>query len=97
MRANVGSPAPSWQPTVEPPVNLDYGYYCVLKPHAWTQGPVLLQVMALLKGYDLDGLAPTDPTSSSPMPTALSVSPLPRLDWRHPWQNAATRSDLRKI
>lgn len=51
----------SWQPTVEAPVHLDYGNYRVLKPHAWTQGPVLLQMLALLKGYDLDRLAPTDP------------------------------------
>src|SRR5262249_24589627 len=51
----------TWAPTVEDPVHLDYGSYRVLKPHAWTQGPVLLQMLALLKGFDLDGLAPTDP------------------------------------
>ncbi len=50
-----------WLPTVETPVHLDYGSYRVFKPHAWTQGPVLLQMLALLKGYDLDRLAPTDP------------------------------------
>ena len=42
-------------------MHLDYGNYRVLKPHAWTQGPVLLQMLALLKGFDLDKLAPTDP------------------------------------
>ena len=51
----------TWQPTVEEPVHLDYGSYRVLKPHAWTQGPVLLQMLGLLKGFDLDRLAPTDP------------------------------------
>jgi len=51
----------TWLPTVEEPVHLDYGSYRVLKPHAWTQGPVLLQMLALLKGFDLDSLAPTDP------------------------------------
>jgi len=51
----------TWQPTTEAPVHLDYGNYRVLKPHAWTQGPVLLQILALLKGYDLDRLSPTDP------------------------------------
>jgi gamma-glutamyltranspeptidase/glutathione hydrolase len=50
-----------WLPTVETPVHLDYGNYRVFKPHAWTQGPVLLQILALLKGYDLDRLSPTDP------------------------------------
>src|SRR6185437_10549869 len=48
-------------PTVEDPVHLDYGAYRVLKPHAWTQGPVLLQMLALLKGFELDKLEPTDP------------------------------------
>ena len=51
----------TWLPTVEDPVHLDYGAYRVLKPHAWTQGPVLLQMLALLKGFDLDRMSPTDP------------------------------------
>src|SRR5215510_3576213 len=50
----------TWMPTIEEPVHLDYGSYRVLKPHAWTQGPVLLQMLALLKGFDLDKLSPTD-------------------------------------
>jgi gamma-glutamyltranspeptidase/glutathione hydrolase len=50
-----------WAPTVEDPIHLDYGSYRIFKPHAWTQGPVLLQMLALLKGFDLDRLAPTDP------------------------------------
>ena len=51
----------SWAPTVEEPVHLDYGSWRVLKPNAWTQGPVLLQMLALLKGFDLDRLSTTDP------------------------------------
>ncbi len=51
----------TWLPTVEAPVCLDYGRYKVMKPGPWTQGPVMLQMLALLKGYDLDKLAPTDP------------------------------------
>ena len=51
----------TWLPTVEDPVHIDYGDYRVFKPSAWTQGPVLLQMLALLKGFDLDRLAPTDP------------------------------------
>jgi gamma-glutamyltranspeptidase/glutathione hydrolase len=50
----------TWLPTVEEPIHLDYGNYRVLKPNAWTQGPVLLQMLALLKGFDLDKLSPTD-------------------------------------
>ena len=46
----------------EEPLHLDYGSYRVLKPHAWTQGPVLLQMLALLKGFPISiELSPTDP------------------------------------
>jgi gamma-glutamyltranspeptidase / glutathione hydrolase len=51
----------TWLPTVEEPLHLDFGAYQVLKPDSWTQGPVLLQMLALLKGFDLDKMAPTDP------------------------------------
>jgi gamma-glutamyltranspeptidase/glutathione hydrolase len=50
-----------WQPTIEAPLSYDYGRFTVLKPGPWTQGPVLLQMLAILKGFDLDKLAPTDP------------------------------------
>src|SRR5262249_4662465 len=50
----------NWAPTLEPPIHFDYGNYRVLKPHAWTQGPVLLQMLALLKGFALDKMSPTD-------------------------------------
>ena len=50
----------AWQPTVEAPVHLDYGNYRVFKPGPWTQGPVLLQMLALLDGYDLKNLDPTN-------------------------------------
>src|SRR5438552_3223241 len=50
-----------WLPTIEEPVHLDYGNYRGMKPHAWTQGPVLLQMLALLEGIDLDNTFPSDP------------------------------------
>jgi gamma-glutamyltranspeptidase/glutathione hydrolase len=56
-----GQDMATWRPSVEEPLRLEYGAYCVLKPGPWTQGPVLLQMLALLKGFDLDELAPTDP------------------------------------
>jgi gamma-glutamyltranspeptidase/glutathione hydrolase len=51
----------TWLPTREQPLHLDYGNYRVLKPQSWTQGPVLLQMLALLKGFPLDQMSPTDP------------------------------------
>src|SRR6201992_3178736 len=50
-----------WQPTVEAPLTYDYGRYTVCKPGVWSQGPVMLQQLALLKGFELDGLDPTGP------------------------------------
>jgi gamma-glutamyltranspeptidase/glutathione hydrolase len=45
-----------WQATIEPPLAYDYGRYTVCKPGPWAQGPVMLQQLALLKDFDLDGL-----------------------------------------
>jgi gamma-glutamyltranspeptidase / glutathione hydrolase len=50
-----------WQPTVEAPLTYDYGRYTVCKAGVWSQGPVTLQQLALLKGFALDGLDPTGP------------------------------------
>ncbi|HEX9329873.1 MAG TPA: gamma-glutamyltransferase, partial [Reyranella sp.] len=50
-----------WQARVEAPLTYDYAGYTVCKAGPWTQGPVVLQQLALLKGFGLDGLAPTDP------------------------------------
>src|SRR3981081_3227624 len=50
-----------WQPSVEAPLTYDYGRYTVCKPGVWSQGPVMLQQLALLKGFELDGLDPAGP------------------------------------
>jgi gamma-glutamyltranspeptidase/glutathione hydrolase len=50
-----------WQPTVEAPLAYEYGRYTVCKAGVWSQGPVTLQQLALLKGFALDGLDPTGP------------------------------------
>jgi gamma-glutamyltranspeptidase / glutathione hydrolase len=47
-----------WTPRVEAPLTYDYGRYTVCKTGPWGQGPVMLQQLALLKGFDLDGLEP---------------------------------------
>ncbi|MDQ1739536.1 MAG: gamma-glutamyltranspeptidase / glutathione hydrolase, partial [Pseudonocardiales bacterium] len=43
----------AWQPTVETPATLGYRDYTVHKPGVWSQGPVFLQQLALLAGFDL--------------------------------------------
>jgi gamma-glutamyltranspeptidase / glutathione hydrolase len=45
-----------WTPRVEAPLGYDYGRYTVCKTGPWGQGPVMLQQLALLKGFDLDRL-----------------------------------------
>jgi gamma-glutamyltranspeptidase/glutathione hydrolase len=50
-----------WHAHVEAPLTYDYGRYTVCKPGVWSQGPVVLQQLALLKGFGLDGLDVTGP------------------------------------
>jgi gamma-glutamyltranspeptidase/glutathione hydrolase len=56
-----GEDLAKWQATVEAPIAYDYGRYTVLKTAPWTQGLTTLQQLALLKGFDLDGLDPKGP------------------------------------
>jgi gamma-glutamyltranspeptidase/glutathione hydrolase len=50
-----------WAPRIETPLTYEYGRYTVCKTGPWGQGPVMLQQLALLKGFDLDELDPTEP------------------------------------
>ena len=50
-----------WQAGLEAPLGYDYGRFTVYKPGPWSQGPVMLQQVALLKGFDLEGLDATGP------------------------------------
>ena len=50
-----------WGASVEPPLACDYHGYTLCKAGPWSQGPVALQQLALLKGFDLRGLSATDP------------------------------------
>jgi gamma-glutamyltranspeptidase/glutathione hydrolase len=43
----------AWKPTLEPPVSADYRGLTVYKCGPWTQGPVFLQQLRLLEGFDL--------------------------------------------
>jgi len=56
-----GADLARWQASVEPPLTIDYRNFTVCKAGAWSQGPVMLQQLAILKGFDLDGLDPAGP------------------------------------
>jgi gamma-glutamyltranspeptidase/glutathione hydrolase len=47
-----------WSATVEDPVTYDYHGHTMLKCGPWSQGPVLLQQLALLRGFDLGAMDP---------------------------------------
>ena len=51
----------AWQAPVEDPVTYDYRGITVCKAGPWSQGPVLLQVLALLQGYDVPSMDTTGP------------------------------------
>lgn len=50
-----------WRPDYETPISLSYGNYEVFKGGPWSQGPVFLQQLALLKGFDLAAMDPSGP------------------------------------
>jgi gamma-glutamyltranspeptidase / glutathione hydrolase len=54
-----GDDLAEWQATVEAPATIDYHGYTVCKTGPWGQGPVLLQQLALLAGFDLESLGRT--------------------------------------
>jgi len=56
-----GADMAKWQAHTEAPLTYDYGRYTVCKPGVWSQGPVMLQQLALLQGFDLDSLDPAGP------------------------------------
>ncbi len=48
-----GQDMAGWRAAIEDPVILEYRGYSVHKPGPWSQGPVFLQQLALLEGFDL--------------------------------------------
>ena len=55
----------TWHARLEAPVSWDYHGLTVGKTGPWGQGPVFLQQLALLDGYDLAAMGPAAPTSST--------------------------------
>jgi gamma-glutamyltranspeptidase/glutathione hydrolase len=53
-----GDDLAGWSATYETPVTFDYENVTIAKTGPWGQGPVLLQQLALLKGFDLELMDP---------------------------------------
>jgi gamma-glutamyltranspeptidase/glutathione hydrolase len=62
-----------WQPRVEAPVTYQYGRYTLCKGGFWSQGPVMLQQLALAQGFGLDG---ADPKSADFVHTVVECAKL---------------------
>jgi gamma-glutamyltranspeptidase / glutathione hydrolase len=48
----------AWRPRLEEPLTYDYQGLTVCKTRPWGQGPVFLQQLALLEGFDLTAMGP---------------------------------------
>jgi gamma-glutamyltranspeptidase/glutathione hydrolase len=53
-----GGDLANWQASYEDPIGYDYAGYRVYKTGPWGQGPVFLQQLALLEGFDLGAMDP---------------------------------------
>ena len=53
-----GADLAAWRASAEPPVTLEYAGLTVCKTGPWGQGPVFLQQLALLAGFDLAAMGP---------------------------------------
>ncbi|WP_449278319.1 gamma-glutamyltransferase family protein [Leucobacter sp. GX24907] len=85
-----GDDLAAWEPTVEAPATIEYGEYTVCKTGPWGQGPVLLQQLALLKGFDLEGMGPG---SADWVHTLLECGKLAYAD-REAWYGDPDFSDI---
>ncbi len=47
-----------WSASYEAPLSYEYQGWTVHKTQAWSQGPVMLQALAILKGFDLGAMDP---------------------------------------
>lgn len=79
-----------WRATVEAPASYDYAGYTVCKPGVWSQGPVFLQQLALLKGFDI---ASMDPLGPDFMHTQVECAKLALAD-REAWYGDPTVNDV---
>jgi gamma-glutamyltranspeptidase / glutathione hydrolase len=56
-----GDDLADWSATYEDPLTYDYGRFTVAKCGAWSQGPVMLQQLSLLKAMGIADMDPTGP------------------------------------
>jgi gamma-glutamyltranspeptidase / glutathione hydrolase len=85
-----GQDLAAWHARLEAPATFDYEGYTVCKTGPWGQGPVFLQQLALLSGFDL---AAMDPGSADYIHTVTEVAKLAFAD-REAWYGDPAFSDV---
>ena len=79
-----------YRASIEAPTTLDFRGYTVCKTGPWGQGPVLLQQLALLDGFDLDAMGPA---SARLIHTVVECAKLAFAD-REAWYGDPDRADV---
>jgi gamma-glutamyltranspeptidase / glutathione hydrolase len=85
-----GQDLADWRAGVEAPVTFDYAGLTVCKTGPWGQGPVFLQQLALLSGFDLAGMGAT---SADLIHTVVECAKLAFAD-REAWYGDPRGSDV---
>ena len=85
-----GADLARWRASVEPPVSLDFRGLTVCKTGPWGQGPVFLQQLALLDGFDLQQ---TGPGSAEFIHTVTESAKLAFAD-REAWYGDPRQTDI---
>ncbi|MCV6806565.1 gamma-glutamyltransferase family protein, partial [Achromobacter ruhlandii] len=70
-----------WRARYDDPVTLQYGRYTVAKCGVWSQGPVHLQQLALLRHLQMDGLDPASPQFVHRIAEAAKLAFADRAAW----------------
>lgn len=71
----------AWRATLEDPVSYEYRGHTMLKCGPWSQGPALLQTLALLKGFDLAAMDPFGEEFAHTVVEALKLAFADREAW----------------
>ncbi|MEO5841120.1 MAG: gamma-glutamyltransferase, partial [Acidimicrobiales bacterium] len=71
----------AWSPTYESPITHGYRGWTVCKAPTWTQGPVLLQALALLEGFAITGPDAGHPDNVHLMVEAMKLALADREAW----------------
>lgn len=71
----------AWQATYDEPATLDFGRYTVAKCGPWSQGPVLLQQLAILRHARVEHLNPHSAAFVHTLAEATKLAMADRLAW----------------